>query len=141
MHAETADVLCLTGWHHDSRAEAPGPFPAGDMHFLRKDGTCGCGRPPAGCEVWTGILRAALSPQADLAGRFDRGQHAWQVLERGTGCARTRSHDGLVTLTYRAVAARAGTRIVVDTTRPPAPQPRPDGLRRFYVHLEREPQP
>jgi hypothetical protein len=155
-------VLCITGWCRNGSTilgnvlgEIPGFFHAGELHFLWKNAagrgansSCGCGKALVDCPIWSDILPdvAGLAQFADTVigrqRRYVRTRHTWRVLRRGLHNEGIRAHAALMTRTYRQIAARTGSQVLVDTTKIPgeaALLPHLDGIDPWYVHLVRDP--
>jgi len=159
-------VLCITGWCRNGSTilgnvlnEVPGFFHVGEIHFLWKNSAglgvnnlCGCGATLPECPVWSEILPVGrpdgVSP-TDHARTVIRRQraaartrHTWRILRNGLGSTDLTEHAELMTAVYQAVAARTGSRVLVDTTKIPgeaAVLPRLPGIRTVFVHLVRDP--
>ena len=165
MPDRTVTVLCITGWCRSGSTiignilnEVDGFFHAGELHYLWQNAyghgsntRCGCGVDLARCPIWSAVL-AAEAPD----GRA-REAHAREVMERQAAHVRTRhtwrvlasassvplrAHAATMARTYRAIAERTGSRVIVDSTKMPgeaALLSRVDGIRPLYLHLVRDP--
>jgi hypothetical protein len=166
MSAPALKIISIIGWCRNGSTilgnvlgEVPGVFHAGELHFLWKNAAglganqwCGCGQVLTACPLWSQIIglgRPPGMPERAYAAEVIRRQrscvrtrHTWRVLGAGLRSADIRAHAALMTLTYRAIAARTGARVIVDSTKIPgeaALLPHLDGVTPYYVHLVRDP--
>jgi hypothetical protein len=137
----------------------PGSFAAGEIHWLWRslaaEVPCGCGRPIESCEVWGPVLRAAAGPEDQRMPASD--VISWQLREARilhtprllkirswphTGRSTLDSLLGLTTKLYGALASVTQARVLVDSSKSPAPL---EILRHvpevelYVVHLVRDP--
>jgi len=158
----TLTVLCVIGWCRSGStvlgnvlAEVPGVFHAGELRYLWQNGVlgtgsnrrCGCGAELAACPLWAAVLEAGRPAGRPLV------EHATDVVGWQTGC-RTRhtrrvlrrSPDNgwpaTLAATYRAISARTGAEVIVDSSKYAADAAlltHLDGIRPAFVHLVRDP--
>ncbi|SBT40402.1 sulfotransferase [Micromonospora auratinigra] len=159
-------VLSVTGWCRNGSTiignvlgEVPGVVHVGELHFLWRNATgrgvndrCGCGERLTDCPLWSTVLPIGrpdgTTPDAHAAaviarqrGRL-RTRHTWRVLRRGAYDGQVRAHAELMGAVYRAVAARTGARVIVDSTKIPgeaALLPHVPGVTPYWLHLVRDP--
>ncbi|TDV54231.1 sulfotransferase domain-containing protein [Actinophytocola oryzae] len=118
--------------------EVPGFVHIGELHYLWRNGilgsgtnsTCGCGTPLACCPLWSDVLGDAFTDVATarrmvaVQDRWLRTRHTAARLAEARGPlhppADVEWATGLTRDIYRAVGERAGTRVVVDSSKYPA---------------------
>jgi hypothetical protein len=159
-------VLAITGWCRNGSTiignvlgEVPGVTHVGELHFLWKNGSgrgvnrlCGCGLALDACGVWGPVLRAGVPDGVPLDGfaaevmrrqrSAVRTRHTWRVMRHGTDRPDARAHADLMAATFREIAARTGSGLIVDTTKIPGESallPYTEGVEPFFVHLVRDP--
>ncbi len=141
--SDRARVLYITGWLRSGSTilgnllnELPGVLHGGEIHYLYKNGLllrgtnslCGCGEQVVSCPLWSAVLDSYQVP--DL-GALAEAMVTWQRTTLRTrhiaarmGKARPRPEMtaalGQMAATYRVLAARGGSRLVVDSSKYPA---------------------
>ncbi|MEU5882066.1 sulfotransferase [Spirillospora sp. NPDC047279] len=144
--------------------ELPGVVHIGELHYLWRNGIlrsgtnsqCGCGDRLADCELWSEVMASAATPtdpaharwMVAVQDRYLRTRHTPARLAEARGPLR-RAHalDAALDVTariYRALAARPGTRLIVDSSKYPAEAAALLGLRDpdldlRVLHMVRDP--
>lgn len=154
---DSVGVLYIAGLAHSGSTilarvlgEIEGLFAAGEVYALSERITngdrCGCGVALADCPFWKSVLRSAF-PDGDALPRL-RTERRWihgrtlMSLTLGRDRKRLRAYGSDLARLYRAIAAEAGCRVIVDSSKSPtfayivdhAP-----GVELRGVHLVRDP--
>ncbi len=138
----TLPVLYLAGWGRSGTTflssvlgSLPGYVAVGELRSIWTvwllDNLCGCGAPVRECDLWAPVLVDALGivdeeavrRAQDLQGRCDHTRHLAAYKEGPVPDELAHplaTYRGLLGRLYRAVAARAGARAVVDSSKLPA---------------------
>jgi hypothetical protein len=155
-------VLHITGWCRSGStvlgnvlAEVPGVFHAGELRYLWCNGVlgagsnrrCGCGADLVGCPLWSEVLAAGRPPDRSLtahAADVVRWQARCRTRHTGRVLRRPPANGWPATLaaTYRAVAARTGATVIVDSSKYAADAAlltHLTGIRPAFLHLVRDP--
>lgn len=163
--AVSLTVLYITGWCRSGStvlgnvlAEVPGVVHVGELRFLWLNGVCGkgsnsqcgCGLALTECPLWAGVLEDVRPEGRTLAGHARdvvswqaacRTRHTWNILRRSGPRSPGGPWPDTLAATYRAIAARTGARVIVDSSKfasDAALLPRA-GITAAYVHLIRDP--
>jgi hypothetical protein len=142
--------------------EVPGFFYVGELMDVwriihnRWESQCGCGELLLECPIWTPVLKAQLPPGHTLTSFSPlvmkwlstsfRARHTWSLLNRAESDLQSspsiRGYLDLMESTYRTLQRTTGARVIVDSSKAPAPAAgltRVQGLKTFVVHLVRDP--
>lgn len=160
--AAAPTVLYVTGWCRNGSTllgnllgEVDGVFHAGELRFLWLNGVlgegsnrrCGCGEDLVRCPLWAGVLSDVQPPGRAL----ERHAHdivGWQASCRTRHTGRVLRHPphngwpGALAATYRSIAARTGSSVVVDTSKfasDAALLRHLEGISPVCLHLVRDP--
>ena len=142
--------------------EVPGFFYVGELMDVwriihnRWESHCGCGELLLECPIWKPVLDAQL-PSGQTLTSFSplvmkwlsssfRARHTWSLLRTPESVlessASIKGYLNLMESTYRTLQKVTGARVIVDSSKAPAPAAgltRVHGLQTFVVHLVRDP--
>jgi len=161
MAGDRVKVLYVAGWLYTGSTllgnvlgEIDGFAAVGELRFLWKRGflendRCGCGTAFLDCPIWTRVAGAldGVDPAriADLTDRLLLHRRLPQLLvalRGGPGASEVRELRSALADLYDAIAATAGSRVIVDTSKSPLYAAILDGIPSIdlrVVHLVRDP--